>query len=131
VFSTLRRRDVALAAVFVVAAGASLSRAGGLSVTTGVQALLVGVGAAFVCHLAAASGWHFAAAYRDRGGATTDAGFLLPFVAAALAGVAAGALSRDLVTAGWLAFWTFAGAVGVLGVVLWVHEGYLETAPGP
>ena len=124
----LRPWHALMTAVLLVGIGVSLSRAGTVTGETAVRALVSGLFGLVIFQFTVGNAWAYAVEYRNTGGAWTDLPFLVPFVAAGLAGVAVWARTGSLGAGAWATFWVFVFAAAVVAVGAWFVAGYWETA---
>ncbi len=115
-------------AVFLLGAGLSLVRNGALTTRTVSLALLSGLFGLVVFQFTVGNVWGYAVEYYNEGGQWTDLPFLVPFVAAGLAGAAVALRFESLAVGAWTAFWTFVVVAGLVAIAAWVAVGYRDVA---
>ncbi|AUV83965.1 hypothetical protein C2R22_11670 [Salinigranum rubrum] len=115
-------------AVFLLGAGLSLARNGALTTRTASLALLSGLFGLVVFQFTVGNVWGYAVEYYNAGGRWTDLPFLVPFVAAGLAGAVVALRFESLAAGAWTAFWTFVVVAGLVAITAWMAVGYRDVA---
>jgi hypothetical protein len=124
----LRPWHCVMLAVFLLGTGLSLVRNGVLTTRTASLALLSGLFGLVVFQFTVGNVWGYAVEYYNAGGRWTDLPFLVPFVAASLAGVVVALRFESLAAGAWTAFWTFVVIAGLVAITAWMAVGYRDVA---
>jgi len=124
--SRLRPWHALMVVVFLVGTAAVLLRAESVTTRSVLRAVLSGLFGLVVFQFTVGNAWGYAVEYRNAGGEWSDLPFLMPFVAAGLAGVVVGVRSGGVDLAAWTAFWAFVVVAAVVGVGAWIAVGYRE-----
>jgi len=112
--------------VLLAGIAVSLSRAETLTRDALFRAVLSGLFGLVIFQFTVGNVWGYAVEYYNTGGEWTDWPFLLPFVSAAVGGVAAGFYVGDPVAGAFTAFWVFVFVAAVVAVGSWLLVGYRE-----
>jgi len=110
--------------VFLVGSSVSLTRADAVTTATVMRAVLSGLLGLLVFQFTVGNIWGYAVEYHNAGGEWSDLPFLVPFVAAGVAGVGVVVRTGSAGLGAWVAFWAFVIVAAVVALGAWFLAGY-------